>query len=69
MFNLDQRDYPKRALNILNELQGADICDALEILDWCKEGLLHQPSSSWSAHRTDDNKGRIIADSRNPRQN
>lgn len=69
MMDLNRKGYPNKALNILNELKGMEIEEAQEMLDWCRERLLHQPSSGWSIYATDDNRRcTFIADSQCPGQ-
>lgn len=64
MVDLNKKGYPNKALNILNELKGMEIKEAQEMLDWCREQLLHQPSSGWLVHMLNDKQCRIKADCR-----
>ncbi len=62
MINLNQKGYPNKALNILNELEGMEIGEARELLDWCRDKLLRQPSASWKVCKLDDSQFCIKAD-------
>lgn len=61
MIDLNKEGNPNKASNILNELKGMEIWEAQELLDWCKQKLLHQPSCSWSI-RINGDHGVIKAD-------
>lgn len=62
MLDVNKKGYPNKALNILNELKGMEIKEAQEMLDWCREYLLHQPSPGWSICMLDDKRCEIKAD-------